>query len=168
MAERLVHHCGEDVDVLGRHGLICRWSEGRHQRHTALNEFRCLLHVCQPDSSHLGCSAAMARCFSGAMEVWEVSTLLETHLCCYVGSIKRCGQLTAAEKRFDGCTLCKKCMYMHVSCTVISPAAQSMMSESENEELNLPVPTPPIFHSVFLTMSLKLGVVSVGGCGLCP
>ena len=60
VAERFVHHCGEDVDVLGRHGLICRWSEGRHQRHTALNEIRCLLHVCQPDLSHLGCSAAMA------------------------------------------------------------------------------------------------------------
>ena len=31
-------HCGEDVDVMGRHGLSCRWSEGRHHRHAALND----------------------------------------------------------------------------------------------------------------------------------
>ncbi len=32
------HHCGADVDAMGRHGLSCRMSEGRHQRHGAVNE----------------------------------------------------------------------------------------------------------------------------------
>ena len=43
-------HCGEDVDVLGRHGLSCRWSEGRHQRHAALNDIvvRVLSSACVP------------------------------------------------------------------------------------------------------------------------
>ena len=31
-------HCGSEVDPLGTHGLSCRWSEGRHPRHTAVNE----------------------------------------------------------------------------------------------------------------------------------
>ena len=30
-------HCGEEVDAMGRHGLSCRWSEGRHHRHAAMN-----------------------------------------------------------------------------------------------------------------------------------
>ncbi len=32
------HHCEADVDAMGRHGLSCRMSEGRHQRHRAVNE----------------------------------------------------------------------------------------------------------------------------------
>ena len=32
------HHCGSTVDVLGRHALSCRKSEGRHQQHGAVNE----------------------------------------------------------------------------------------------------------------------------------
>ena len=32
------HHCGAEVDVLGHHALSCRKSEGRHQRHAALND----------------------------------------------------------------------------------------------------------------------------------
>ena len=35
------HHCNEQVGPLGRHGLCCRWSEGRHYRHAALNEIIC-------------------------------------------------------------------------------------------------------------------------------
>ena len=31
-------HCGTAVDALGRHALSCRRSEGRHQRHTAVND----------------------------------------------------------------------------------------------------------------------------------
>ena len=31
-------HCGEEVDVMGRHGLSCRWGEGRHHRPAALND----------------------------------------------------------------------------------------------------------------------------------
>ena len=34
------HHCqrcGQSIDPLGRHGLSCRRSEGRHLRHAALN-----------------------------------------------------------------------------------------------------------------------------------
>ena len=34
----LCHHCGAEVDVLGRHGLSCRKSEGRHHRHAAVND----------------------------------------------------------------------------------------------------------------------------------
>ena len=32
------HHCGAVVDHLATHGLSCRWSEGRHHRHAALND----------------------------------------------------------------------------------------------------------------------------------
>ena len=32
------HHCSVVVDELGRHALSCRRSEGRHQRHSALND----------------------------------------------------------------------------------------------------------------------------------
>ncbi len=32
------HHCSDVVDELGRHALSCRRSEGRHQRHSALND----------------------------------------------------------------------------------------------------------------------------------
>ena len=32
------HHCGLEVDNLATHGLNCRWSEGRHYRHAALND----------------------------------------------------------------------------------------------------------------------------------
>ena len=31
------HHCGDEVDSLATHGLSCKWSEGRHHRHAALN-----------------------------------------------------------------------------------------------------------------------------------
>ena len=31
-------HCGAEVDSLATHGLSCRWSEGRHHRHAALND----------------------------------------------------------------------------------------------------------------------------------
>ena len=32
------HHCGAEVDSLATHGLSCRWSEGRHHRHAAMND----------------------------------------------------------------------------------------------------------------------------------
>ena len=32
------HHCGAEVDCLATHGLSCRWSEGRHHRHAAIND----------------------------------------------------------------------------------------------------------------------------------
>ena len=31
-------HCGAEVDCLATHGLSCRWSEGRHYRHAAIND----------------------------------------------------------------------------------------------------------------------------------
>ena len=31
-------HCGAEVDSLATHGLSCRWIEGRHFRHAALND----------------------------------------------------------------------------------------------------------------------------------
>ena len=34
-------HCKELVNPLGRHGLSYRWSEGRHYRHSALNDIVC-------------------------------------------------------------------------------------------------------------------------------
>ena len=30
-------HCGSEVDALATHGISCRRSQGRHHRHTALN-----------------------------------------------------------------------------------------------------------------------------------
>ena len=40
----MCHHCGSEVDGFGIRGLSCRWSEGRHHRHSALNDtvFRAL------------------------------------------------------------------------------------------------------------------------------
>ena len=35
------HHCNEQVGILGRHGLSCRRSEGKHYRHAAINEIIC-------------------------------------------------------------------------------------------------------------------------------
>ena len=34
----ICHHCGAEVDGSATHGLHCRWSEGRHYRHTAFND----------------------------------------------------------------------------------------------------------------------------------
>ena len=34
----LCAHCGAEVDCKATHGLSCRWSEGRHYRHAALND----------------------------------------------------------------------------------------------------------------------------------
>ena len=31
-------HCGSEVDQLGTHGLSCRYSQGRHSRHAAVND----------------------------------------------------------------------------------------------------------------------------------
>ena len=31
-------HCEAEVDCLATHGLRCRWSEGRHHRHAAIND----------------------------------------------------------------------------------------------------------------------------------
>ena len=30
-------HCGAEVDSSAMHGLSCRWSDGRHPRHAAIN-----------------------------------------------------------------------------------------------------------------------------------
>ena len=32
------HHCGVQVDGTATHGLSCKWSEGHHQRHAAVND----------------------------------------------------------------------------------------------------------------------------------
>ena len=32
------HHCGAQVEGTATHGLSCKWSEGRHQRHASVNE----------------------------------------------------------------------------------------------------------------------------------
>ena len=32
------HHCGMQVDGTATHGLSCKWSEGRHQRHAGVND----------------------------------------------------------------------------------------------------------------------------------
>ena len=34
-------HCGNEVDEQATHGLSCRWSEGRHPRHAAINDILC-------------------------------------------------------------------------------------------------------------------------------
>ena len=33
----LCQHCVDEVDVFGRHGLSCKWSEGRLYRHSTMN-----------------------------------------------------------------------------------------------------------------------------------
>ena len=33
----ICHHCGAEVDYLTIHDLSCRWSQGRHHRHAAIN-----------------------------------------------------------------------------------------------------------------------------------
>ena len=43
------HHCGTQVDGTALHGLSCRWSVGRHQRHTAVND---IIH-CALSAAHL-------------------------------------------------------------------------------------------------------------------
>ena len=41
-------HCGHDVNSLGLHGLSCKWSKGRHFRHTELNDvIHCTLFSAQ-------------------------------------------------------------------------------------------------------------------------
>ena len=32
------HHCGVQVDGTAMHGLSCKWSEGHHQHHVAVND----------------------------------------------------------------------------------------------------------------------------------
>ena len=34
----LCHHCGSNEDMLGTHGLSCRFSAGRHFRHAMLKD----------------------------------------------------------------------------------------------------------------------------------
>ena len=53
-------HCGAEVDSLATHCLSCRWSEGRHHRHAALNDIlhRALTSAHVP--SRLEPSGAMA------------------------------------------------------------------------------------------------------------
>ena len=43
------HHCGMQVDGTATHGLSCKWSEGRHQRHAAVND---IIH-CALSAAHL-------------------------------------------------------------------------------------------------------------------
>ena len=43
------HHCGVQVDGTATHGLSCKWSEGRHQCHAAVNN---IVH-CTMSAAHL-------------------------------------------------------------------------------------------------------------------
>ena len=43
------HHCGVQVEGTATHGLSCKWSEGRHQRHAAVND---IVH-CAMSAAHL-------------------------------------------------------------------------------------------------------------------
>ena len=43
------HHCGVQMDSTARHGLSCKRSEGRHQRHAAVND---IVH-CTMSAAHL-------------------------------------------------------------------------------------------------------------------
>ena len=46
--------CGKKIDQVGTHGVSCRWSEGQHYRHAAINDIihRALSSAMIP--SHLG------------------------------------------------------------------------------------------------------------------
>ena len=68
------HHCGAGVDSLATHGLNCRWSEGRHHRHAALNDIihRALSSAKIP--ARLEPSGSYGkRHLCGTLEVWQVA-----------------------------------------------------------------------------------------------
>ena len=58
------HHCGANVDTLATHGLSCRQSEGRHFRHSSINDLiHCALSAAKFDLdwSLQGCTGMMGR-----------------------------------------------------------------------------------------------------------
>ena len=70
------HRCGAEVDVLGHHVLSCRRSEGRHQRHAALNDIihRTLTSAHVP-LEHPGLNRSDGKRDHCAMEVWKAPYL---------------------------------------------------------------------------------------------
>ena len=101
-------HCGLEVDPLGTHGLSCRWSEGRHPRHAALNDIihRSLTAANIPsrlEPSGLyrsdgkrpdGCSILPWRC--GKVLVWD-ATCPDTHAPSHVSAAVRGAGVVAAQ-----------------------------------------------------------------------
>ena len=83
-------HCGAAVDALGRHALSCRWSEGRHQRHAAVNDIikRSLSAAHVPSrleptdllrsDGRRSDGATLAPWKSGCLLVWQSSRLHQT------------------------------------------------------------------------------------------
>ena len=101
-------HCGSEVDPLGTHGLSCRWSEGRHPRHAAVNDIihRTLTAANIPsrlEPSGLyrsdgkrpdGCSILPWRC--GKVLVWD-ATCPDTHAPSHLSAAVRGAGVVAAQ-----------------------------------------------------------------------
>ena len=72
-------HCGEEVDVKGKYGLSCRWSEGRHHRHAAINDIiHCALTFAgvparlEPPGLLRSDGKLTRLFFDGTVEIWKV------------------------------------------------------------------------------------------------
>ena len=90
------HHCGKEVSHMGVHGLSCRFSQGRHHRHGALNQIihRALTAIHIPGACWFVRSdgkrpdgASVVPWERGRLLVWDVTcpdTLAPSYLnCCF-------------------------------------------------------------------------------------
>ncbi len=80
------HHCGKEVSHMGVHGLSCRFSQGRHHRHGALNQIihRALTAIHIPSQLEpVGLSRSDGKRPDGASVVpWERGRLLVWDVTC--------------------------------------------------------------------------------------
>ena len=122
-------HCGEEVSHLGTHGLSCKFSQGRHFRHGALNEIvhRALTaaHIpswLEPSSM----SRSDGKRLDGASIVpWKSGKLLALiHLPHHIGTSQqvKLGKLLLLWKL----VLCKTSKYCHLDCHFAQIAFETM------------------------------------------
>ena len=85
------HHCGVQVDDTATHGLSCKWSEGHHQRHAAVNDIvYCAMSAARLQPTDLSRSdgkcpdrVTLVPWMSGRLVVWETTcpdTFSPSHL----------------------------------------------------------------------------------------
>ena len=102
------YHCGAQVDSTATHGLSCIWSEGRHQRHAAVNNIvhRALSAAHLPSRLEpTGLSRSNGKCpdgvtlvpwKSGRLLVWD-ATCLDTFAPSHLPSTTREAGAVAAQ-----------------------------------------------------------------------